>query len=837
MSSKTMTPVTALACPPGTLAGGPIRTRFFDGMFLTQADLETEQRYWRIKRRLTNRALGDGIVWGLRLEWKQNKRGFALSPGYALDCCGNDLVVECPLEISESQLWTRADPSLKSGDGVVEPAPPPPPSNTNPDTISHGHSHNHTHEGRDTVHACVVLQYVECAEEARPVHRDACAGPTGHCEPSRIRESARLILVPPPTRPPLTPPELFLEELIKWRDSLPADVKAVLFPDGGTPPVAPGTGQVPLSLSVAVGGAPVVVQVPAQGSMSAPVSLSGTQTTEPGRPTGIVTFELLPSSGWHLVAGRVLDASRTVETVTPPASPSMFWSLDVVIPEDPAQPRNVAFDFDLDQIGVKQMFGGSLGGAVTAEVRGTVIVTLLAAGGNQVRVDIDDLIIETKLAEVTEGEGGQGCLRELIPWGWTVDPKNGGKIARVLVLASLYGAMSEVIRRGASANVQALFGMLYGLAWYLLFRVNPVAGPPATDAHRAKLAELILALYKRWCDGFVYPGPRCYDEHHGVYLGCAEISRNGTVQSFDMWRHRRHVLTGPLVNHWAGQFGIAPLDVIAGRFASAICCMSGLPPLTLPAMGNGPNNGVGMGLNGPGGRAMHIGTVSSVTTYASDLQATPRWVSPNEVALRAPAALASSDSVGPFEVYATQLVDGNSIAVAVPQGSMQKPHGGNDHVRLNEEILVMTRRGDFQVREAGRAPVAEFTSGLLKKVHADALVGEQADAATRKVALAATHAGMTAADVADGGTAAVIERTRDNSVETRDGAANLVDAAEAVVDKVVAVVVKTVGPRADRASFARTDNVTKLKDGITKLLPKLPAGTVEAVAKQVAAGS
>jgi hypothetical protein len=174
----------------------------------------------------------------------------------------------------------------------------------------------------------------------------------------------------------------------------------------------------------------------------------------------------------------------------------------------------------------------------------------------------------------------------------------------------------------------------------------------------------------------------------------------------------------------------------------------------------------------------------------------------------------------------------------VPQGSSQKPSfGGNDHVRLNEEILVMTRRGDFQVREAGRAPVAEFTGALLRRVHPDLLVGDQADAVTRKVAATVTHAGMTAADVADGGTAAVIKRARDNSAATRDGAANLVDAAEGAVDKVVSAVVKVLGPRLDRAAFARPENVAKLKDAIAKALPKLPDGTVEAVAKQVAAGT
>ena len=90
----TKTPVNAIACAPGALPGGPVRTRFFDGMFLTQADLENEQRYWRLKRRLTNRALGEGVVWGLRVDADLERQRLSLSPGYALDCCGNDLIVE-----------------------------------------------------------------------------------------------------------------------------------------------------------------------------------------------------------------------------------------------------------------------------------------------------------------------------------------------------------------------------------------------------------------------------------------------------------------------------------------------------------------------------------------------------------------------------------------------------------------------------------------------------------------------------------------------------------------------------------------------------------------------
>jgi|GEM_PF-5349300 len=166
----TMTMTQDLGCAPGSMPGGLTRTRFFDGMFLTQADLENEQVYWRMKRRLTNRALGTGVVWGLRLAFDVKTRSYKLSPGYAIDCCGNDLVVECPVEISEADLLQRSQALLAQA------------------TIGNAISKD--------IRYYVVLQYVECPDRIRPVHRDACSPSGSSCEPSRMRETCRLLLVP-----------------------------------------------------------------------------------------------------------------------------------------------------------------------------------------------------------------------------------------------------------------------------------------------------------------------------------------------------------------------------------------------------------------------------------------------------------------------------------------------------------------------------------------------------------------------------------------------------------------------------------------------------------------
>src|SRR3569623_2204653 len=166
-------------CAPGALAGGLVRTRFFDGMVLTQSDLENEQRFWRIKRRRTNRALGDGVVWGLRVRWDAARRVFMLGPGYALDCCGNDLVVECPVQLAEADQFKLADPQYRSATPAVFEAAA-------------------RYQQTPLSSACLVLQYVECPQDARPVPTAACTPPTRRSETTRILKTPRQQHEPPP---------------------------------------------------------------------------------------------------------------------------------------------------------------------------------------------------------------------------------------------------------------------------------------------------------------------------------------------------------------------------------------------------------------------------------------------------------------------------------------------------------------------------------------------------------------------------------------------------------------------------------------------------------------
>ena len=827
--------ISSMACAPGALDGGPVRTRFFDGMFLTQADLENEQRYWRLKRRLTNRALGAGVVWGLRLVWQSDKRMFQLAPGYAIDCCGNDLVVECPTQISERELWSRADPSLLGNRFGTSTGPlqggPPPRIGILREATSRAY--------RGTFTACVVLQYTECGEEPRTVQGDACAGPTGMCELSRVRETARLLLVPPPMRRE-TPPELFLDDLKAFHDSLPASLQGKVFPPQGGPSTTPSSATPPVTLTVKIPGATTtdVINFPAAGQTANGAPFSGTQNVS-GSQTGVVTFELNPFSGWGFTSGSVTDQGRTVETVTPPSAPSMFWSLDVALPPATATAgatTSVGFDYLVQGLQVAQQFGGSQSGTIDAEIYGTVIVS--TSGQGAVSVTLDQLVVKTTDATVGVGTGGnEGCLDLLLPWGWTIDPANGSKIARVLVLAAMYALLQEAVATSPSFAQPAAYA--YQVLWYALFDVDVTADPSGQTL--ASVSALLQKLFQRWCDGFAYPGPRCLDEHHGVYLGCAELDSAGNVLSFDMWTNRRYVLTGPLLAHWANQLGIASLDVIVGRFVDVLCCLA-----SQPAFGWNQTTGT-TGTTGvssaPGAaptnvkeytyQVLHVGTPATLATFAQGNNATVRYVGLADLAARVVQAFTAPAGTSK-EVLALQLDDGGTIGLLVPTTGNAP---AQDHL-TGEVTAQLKSAGDAHVIARSRPLVASFVTGVLASAPASSLVPENAPAATQQLAKLLDAKGVTVAELATSAPSAVLARAGASSTATlAPGADDLVDRAELAVSAVTAATVKAVGSAADASTFTDTAKQKALAKALVAVVPKLAAATVTTAAAKAARGS
>ena len=831
--------ISSMACAPGALDGGPVRTRFFDGMFLTQADLENEQRYWRLKRRLTNRALGAGVVWGLRLVWQSEKRMFQLAPGYAIDCCGNDLVVECPTQIGERELWSRADPSLRGNrlgtstgplQGGTTPRIPP--------RLDAREALGNIRGGvyRDTIPACVVLQYTECGEEPRTVQGDACAGPTGACELSRVRETARLLLVPPPLRRE-TPPEQFLDDLQAFHDGLPANLQGKVFPPQGGPSTTPASGTPPVTLTVKIPGSttPDVINFPAAGQTATGASFSGTQSVSANQ-TGVVTFELNPFTNWGFTAGGVTDQGRTVETVTPPSAPSMFWSLDIALP--PGNPTagattTVNFDYLVQGLQVAQQFGGSQSGTVDAEITGTVVVS--TSGQGNVNVTLDQLTVKTTDATVGVDTGGnEGCLDLLLPWGWTVDPANGSKIARVLVLAAIYALLQEAVATNPSFAQPAAYA--YQVLWYALFDVDVTADPSGQTL--ASVSALLQKLFQRWCDGFAYPGPRCLDEHHGVYLGCAEIDRAGNVVSFDMWTNRRYVLTGPLLAHWANQLGIASLDVIVGRFVDVLCCLGSQPSFgwnqTTATTGTsrGPS-AAPAATTGYTYQVMHVGTPGTLATFAQGNNANVRYVGFADLATRVVQAFTAPAGTSK-EVLALQLEDGGTIGLLVPTAGTAPAQE-----QLTGEVTAQLKSaGDAHVIARSRPLVASFVTGVLASAPASSLVPENAPAPTQQLAKLLDAKGVTVAELATGGPAAVLARAGAASNATlAPGADDLVDRAELAVSAVTTATVKAVGSAADASAFTDTAKQKALAKALVAVVPKLAPATVTAAAAKAARGS
>jgi hypothetical protein len=70
------------------------RARFFAGQLLTESELNAQDAYVRAKNRLHNRYLhGTGVVCGLQVSCHECEGWVTVRPGYAIDPCGNDVVV------------------------------------------------------------------------------------------------------------------------------------------------------------------------------------------------------------------------------------------------------------------------------------------------------------------------------------------------------------------------------------------------------------------------------------------------------------------------------------------------------------------------------------------------------------------------------------------------------------------------------------------------------------------------------------------------------------------------------------------------------------------------
>jgi hypothetical protein len=99
---------------PPAVKLGTGRSRFVSGQLLTPEDFEREQQYVREKFRRHNRTLhGFGIVSGLKAKTVSGQ--IVVEPGLALDCGGNEILIETPQTVSAPQLLSSPDELSSDG--------------------------------------------------------------------------------------------------------------------------------------------------------------------------------------------------------------------------------------------------------------------------------------------------------------------------------------------------------------------------------------------------------------------------------------------------------------------------------------------------------------------------------------------------------------------------------------------------------------------------------------------------------------------------------------------------------------------------------------------------
>jgi hypothetical protein len=531
--------------------GGCIRTRFFNGMYITKEDLETEQRYFRIKNRLRNRAAGQGVVWGFNV----GKQGDAVyvMPGYGVDCCGNDLTITTLYKVDIAAL-------------LRDPAACVP-----------------LDECRQMA---LLLEYVECPAEPRPVHNDPCGPAASACEPSRTRETVRLRLVPP--RPPATtgPIAEFLATAQTLNDQYAARLETVSDTTPASWVQLRITGKYNVDVPARDDTTPAPVQAPPPGAAA------------DGRPADDETVTI------SAVARGVPGAVFTGGTLRIQSGDNELQSAPLALQSIPGttglslvlQPQTYTVTLDNWRIETPLAAQGAWADTGTATFTlqlpregGTLTVLPTEAQTNRVtpqriaacsepccpprRRLVGRGVIDTRL-------GVTGHRRARLLWPWLhpdpLSPADAGDpkslaigILGAWLKASTASAASEGDVTEAWSISKLAAATLYRAAWLLFYGVD-------TSGDQRDVGDALQRLLAGWCAAMLYPGPICAYQPHGVVIGCTTVE-SGTIGDIDPFGGRQYVVQWPLVSHWASQAGIAPLELSATRLFSTLCCVTALP--------------------------------------------------------------------------------------------------------------------------------------------------------------------------------------------------------------------------------------------------------------------
>jgi hypothetical protein len=168
-----------------------VRPQFFAGQLLTEDDLQSLGDYVVAKNRLHMRYLvGSGVVCGLTVTCEPCGDGKVIvNPGYALDCCGNDIVVSCPQTLDINSMIRDLLLRVRGqdcGDPCLD-AKPSPQGEQSTDARA-------TIVKKPSRRYCLYIDY--CERPSDPVAPYAVGDPCGQlaCEPTRIREGFRFEL-------------------------------------------------------------------------------------------------------------------------------------------------------------------------------------------------------------------------------------------------------------------------------------------------------------------------------------------------------------------------------------------------------------------------------------------------------------------------------------------------------------------------------------------------------------------------------------------------------------------------------------------------------------------
>ena len=166
-----------------------VKPRFFCGQLLTDNDLSTLVDWVKDKSALARYRHGWGVVCGLQVHsscGRGNESKLTISPGYAVDCCGNDIVV-CAEDSFDLSAFCQSTPS------PCDTWPPKEPAKQQQGTITFGGWTLNVSEVR------AVDLFVFYNEDLTDPHTGLARGTCNSseaCEFTRTHESYRFCAVP-----------------------------------------------------------------------------------------------------------------------------------------------------------------------------------------------------------------------------------------------------------------------------------------------------------------------------------------------------------------------------------------------------------------------------------------------------------------------------------------------------------------------------------------------------------------------------------------------------------------------------------------------------------------